>query len=113
MIAEYCRIDEADRLHRNDDRRPPHLAHPPILAASLDLARLLVARHALPAKARVDALHVAIAATNAVKYLLTWNCRHLANATLRGKIADTCREAGYEPPIIATPEELTEVSDDE
>lgn len=76
-----------------------------------DLADLLIARHALPAKARVDAYHVAVAAVNSVNYLLTWNCRHLANAVLREKIAMTCRERGFRPPIICTPLELSEVPD--
>jgi hypothetical protein len=39
-------------------------------------------------------------------YLLTWNCRHIANAELRQKITITCRREGCEPPIICTPEEL-------
>ena len=42
-------------------------------------------------------------------YLLTWNCKHLANAVLRGKIEDVCREQGFEPPVICTPQELMEV----
>ena len=37
----------------------------------------------LPAKAATDALHIAIAAGNGMDYLLTWNCRHIANATLQ------------------------------
>jgi hypothetical protein len=41
-------------------------------------------------------------------YLLTWNCTHIANATLRGKIESVCRSKGYEAPIICTPEELLE-----
>ena len=53
-------------------------------------------------------VHVAIAAVNGMDYLLTWNCRHLANAAIRGKIEDACREAGMQPPIICTPEELME-----
>jgi len=39
-------------------------------------------------------------------YLLTWNCVHIANATMRGKIEAICRAAGCEPPIICTPVEL-------
>jgi len=73
---------------------------------SIDLADQLLIRHALPEKARVDAVHVAVAATNSIEYLMTWNCRHLANATMRSKINDTCRECGFEPPIICTPYEL-------
>jgi predicted nucleic acid-binding protein len=72
------------------------------------LATALVRAGALPQKARVDAVHVAIAATNGIDYLLTWNMRHLANAAIRGKIEEGCRRAGLKPPIICTPEELTE-----
>lgn len=72
---------------------------------------LLLSRHALPAKARVDAYHVAIAAMNSVEYLLTWNCRHLANATMRLRIEETCQERGFPAPIICTPYELMEVRD--
>ena len=44
------------------------------------LGRELVSRSALPAKAEIDAYHVAIAAVNGIEYLLTWNCTHIANA---------------------------------
>ena len=43
---------------------------------------------------------------NGADFLLTWNCRHIANAEMRAKIGAVCREAGYEPPVICTPEEL-------
>ena len=72
------------------------------------LGRELVTRNALPAVAEIDALHVAIAAVNGIEYLLTWNCTHIANAHTRPKIEATCRALGYEPPIICTPQELTE-----
>jgi predicted nucleic acid-binding protein len=72
------------------------------------LATALVRAGTLPEKARIDAVHVAVAATNGVDYLLTWNMRHLANAAIRGKIEEGCRRAGLKPPIICTPEELTE-----
>jgi len=39
-------------------------------------------------------------------YLLTWNCKHLANAMLRDKIEETCILAGVRPPVIATPDQL-------
>lgn len=66
-------------------------------------------RHAgLPPRARVDALHVAVAVVNGLEYLLTWNCKHIANATLRRRMEVVCRGMGFEPPIICTPEELLE-----
>jgi len=76
---------------------------------AVTLAQELITTGAVPEKAAEDALHLAIAVTNGVEYLLTWNCKHLANATMRTKIEDVCRSAGYEPVIICTPEELLEV----
>jgi hypothetical protein len=80
-----------------------------IVPAAAELAEKLVAELRLPTRAHADALHVAIAATNGIDYLLTWNCRHLSNAVLRPRIEFVCREAGYEPPTICTPPELMEV----
>ena len=83
----------------------------PILALTpqaTDLAGELVQRGALPKKATVDAFHIAIAAAHEVEYLLTWNCKHIANAAMRGTIEAICRSAGLTPPVICTPEELPE-----
>lgn len=73
-----------------------------------DLASELLKQGALPKNATVDALHIAIAVVNGMDYLLTWNCAHIANATMRGTIEHICRTKGYEPPVICTPEELME-----
>jgi PIN domain len=73
-----------------------------------DLAKELLQAGALPAKAADDALHIAIAAMNGIPYLLTWNCRHLANATMRPVIEKVCTGNGVKAPIICTPEELME-----
>jgi hypothetical protein len=72
------------------------------------LARQLLGHAAVPHKAKIDALHSSVAAVHGVDYLLTWNCRHIANAVLRPKIEAVCRAMSYEPPIICTPPELTE-----
>ena len=68
----------------------------------------LVRKVPLPGKAEVDALHIAVATVHGVDYLLTWNCSHIANATLRPRIEAICRSLGYEPPAICTPQELLE-----
>lgn len=74
------------------------------------LAGKLIASRAVPPNAAVDAAHIAIAVTNRVHYLVTWNFRHIANATMRSRIERACRKEGYEPPVICTPSELMEVS---
>jgi hypothetical protein len=80
---------------------------------ALALAAQLVASGTIPQEAADDAMHLAIAAVNGMEYLVTWNCRHLANATRRAQIEAAIRAAGYEPPIICTPEELLEGDSDE
>lgn len=83
----------------------------PLLELTMEatgLARDLVRLAALPSKAAADALHIAIAAVNGLDYLLTWNCAHIANATMRSKIEAICRASGFEPPVICTPLELVE-----
>ena len=70
------------------------------------LATALIERGSLPAKASADALHIAIAAVHNVDYLLTWNCKHIANAEMRPVIESVCRNMGFIPPILCTPEEL-------
>jgi predicted nucleic acid-binding protein len=74
-----------------------------------DLAKALVQAGALPAKAFEDALHIAVAAHQKIPYLLTWNLRHMANATMRPLIEMVCVNMGYKAPIICTPEELRRV----
>lgn len=86
------------------------LAGIPVLDPSADVASLaeaLVKGVRLPAKASADAVHIATAAVHGMNYLLTWNCTHIANVTLRPRIEQVCRAAGYEPPLICTPQELT------
>jgi hypothetical protein len=38
--------------------------------------------------------------------LLTWNSTHIANAEIRPKVERACRDNGYEPPVLCTPDEL-------
>ena len=72
------------------------------------LAPLLLKAAGLAQNAETDALHVAVATVHGMHYLLSWNCRHIANANIRRAIERQCRASGYEPPVICTPQELIE-----
>jgi predicted nucleic acid-binding protein len=72
----------------------------------IHLYERLVADKAIPATAAADALHIAVAAVHGITYLLTWNCTHINNAFQKPKIRAAIVRAGYEEPIMATPEEL-------
>ncbi len=73
-----------------------------------NLAKQLIAASAIPATEPRDALHISLAAVNGIEYLVTWNFKHIANATTRDQIEEVCRNAGFEPPTICTPDELSE-----
>ena len=79
-----------------------------ITESSEALARRLLDLHAVPRQAAADAAHIAIAVVNGVDFLVTWNFKHIANAAMRSRIERVCRQAGYEPPVICTPNELME-----
>jgi hypothetical protein len=83
----------------------------PVLAVTPQataLAEQLLESGPLPTKAEVDALHIGAAAVHGMEYLLTWNCKHIANARMRSQIEAICRNMGYEPPVMCTPEEMME-----
>ncbi|MBF0137894.1 MAG: type II toxin-antitoxin system VapC family toxin [Magnetococcus sp. DMHC-1] len=72
------------------------------------LASCLLAAKAVPQQAMDDVYHIAMAAVHGMDFLLTWNCKHIANATMRHRIEQACRTHGFEPPIMTTPEQLLE-----
>jgi hypothetical protein len=81
----------------------------PVLAVNdeiLQLAGDLITEGPIPRKGAGDAAHIAIATVYGCDYLLTWNCRHIANAELHRPIRRVVEEYGYDMPSLCTPEEL-------
>jgi hypothetical protein len=70
------------------------------------LAETIMQSGLLPASASRDAVHIAVTAVHQVHFLLTWNCRHIANATIFRDLQHIIMSAGYDVPVICTPEEL-------
>ena len=70
------------------------------------LARLFVERGLIPKQALEDAFHVAVATAQGMDFLLTWNCRHIANAEIVERLEAACLELGYRMPTLCTPEQL-------
>jgi predicted nucleic acid-binding protein len=81
----------------------------PVLPPDPEIPRIadeIMSRAILPPNAQVDALHIACVAHHRIEYLLTWNCRHIANAKILPRIYDLLHDFGIPIPIICTPEEL-------
>jgi hypothetical protein len=70
------------------------------------LAEGLMKKGAVPEKCPEDALHIALAATNGMEYLLTWNFKHINNAQMKGKVIKVVEDYGYECPVFCSPDEL-------
>lgn len=71
-----------------------------------ELTRALMASGLIPPNAEADAAHIATAAVHKMDFLLTWNCRHIANAAIVEKLRDVCEREGFPAPVICTPHEL-------
>jgi predicted nucleic acid-binding protein len=78
----------------------------PIGPAVSELATEFVRAGILPRNAASDAVHLAVAAVANTDYVLTWNCRHFANAQLLKQLDPVCTRSGYRLPTVCTPEEL-------
>ncbi|MFN6475203.1 type II toxin-antitoxin system VapC family toxin [Nostoc sp. DedQUE07] len=73
---------------------------------AIELAQEFLQQSNLPPKASNDALHISLATVYGLDYLLTWNCKHMANAQIQRKLSQISSELGYELPVICTPYEL-------
>jgi predicted nucleic acid-binding protein len=76
------------------------------LPAAKTLTEQLLAEAIIPPAAAEDAIHLGLAAAHGLDYLLTWNCRHINNPTLRRRIEQACADCGLECPVICSPAEL-------
>ena len=73
-----------------------------------DLAKEILRQNILPPKATLDVFHIAISVVHEIDFLLTLNCKHIANAFIFRRIEKICSEFGYETPIVCTPQEILE-----
>ncbi len=116
LVTSQFVIDEA-RMGDPDAviRRLAMLDGIPVLPVNPDadtVADEIVSRSMMPASARLDALHVAAAALAGVQYLLTQNCKHIANAHELPRIYRLLNELGLSGMLICTPIEFLGGNDD-
>lgn len=106
VIAELQRTPEPKRsevLHLLDP--PPLLESPEDVDAMIEV---YLAQKRMPADAAGDARHLALATYHQCDILVTWNCRHIANANKTSHIQLINGRLGYNTPQLVTPLELLE-----
>ena len=74
--------------------------------AVADIVEAYIEHHLMPADPVGDALHLALASFYKCDFLLTWNCRHLANANKFAHIRRINGILGLFVPSLVTPLEL-------
>ncbi|MEK7794035.1 MAG: type II toxin-antitoxin system VapC family toxin, partial [Candidatus Hydrogenedentota bacterium] len=67
---------------------------------SARVADAILASGLLPPRAARDAVHIGIASTHGIDLLLTWNCRHIANAAIMSELDDIITRCGHNMPIL-------------
>lgn len=70
------------------------------------VADALITEKALPDNSQEDALHIGIAASHGMEYLLTWNFKHINNARKKSHVMHVVQNLGFSCPILCSPEEL-------
>jgi hypothetical protein len=85
----------------------------PLPEAAIGLVQSLLNTGIVPAKAAADAIHIAVASAHHIGYLVTWNFKHIANPFLRDRLRIAVRAAGFELPIMCSPEELLQTNEDD
>jgi hypothetical protein len=73
---------------------------------SVEFAKFLVEEIPFPKNAAIDALHISIACVHRMDFILTWNFKHIANASIRSKLEVLSNSKELKLPVISTPEEL-------
>ena len=108
-------IDEISRRDASMARKRSDLVEGvPLLDVSehvIPLAEEIALKKILPAKAGEDISHIAVSAVHEMDFLLTLNCKHIANAFIYRRVEQICRSFGYEPPLVCTPQEILEKKD--
>ncbi len=117
VVTSQLVIDEAGMGDPDAaSRRLEMLDGIPVLPVNPDADTVvdeIVGRAMMPASARIDALHIATAALASVQYLLTQNCKHIANAHELPRVYRLLDELGLSGMLICTPIEFLGGNDDD
>lgn len=73
---------------------------------AISFTKQILSSGLLPANADRDAAHIALATVHEMDILLSWNCRHIANAAIQARLRRLAEKAGLALPVLCTPDEL-------
>jgi hypothetical protein len=77
-----------------------------ITTAVKEMAALLISKNIIHENGLSDAIHISVATLHAMDFLVTWNCRHIANPHAQNRLRRVASDLGFMLPVICTPEEF-------
>jgi predicted nucleic acid-binding protein len=105
--AVFVELTEGDHPHKQQKLslldEIEFIDHVPVLD---DIVTAYVENKLVPEDAGGDAYHLAIASYYEIEFLLTWNCRHLANPNKFKHLRVINSRLKLHTPILCTPEQL-------
>jgi hypothetical protein len=114
FTSQFVINEVAAGQHAMATKRLQFLHDVPRLDVTLEtdnFARSILKHNLLPAKAAVDAFHIAVATVSQMHFLLTWNCTHINNREIIPHVERIATDMGYHLPVICTPLELMGTSE--
>jgi predicted nucleic acid-binding protein len=110
LVVSLAVIDELERgqFAARDDclglvaTLPAVAIEPPVL----EIVQAYIQHQVMPSDPLGDALHLALASYHRCDFLVTWNCKHIANANKFGHIRRVNALLGLFNPALVTPLEL-------
>ena len=103
-------LEEAEQGDRRAARkRLEFLSAFPVLDVTpevLRLTQLYIQKRIVPLEKPRDAAHLAFASAYHMRFLCTWNFRHIANAFAVDRLRELNEKEGLFTPLVCTPEEL-------
>jgi predicted nucleic acid-binding protein len=110
LVTSVAVLDELNRSdYPNKDKALELVGNLPLVPIEIAVAEIVQAyiqHKVMPNDPVGDALHLAVASYHKCDFLLTWNCRHLANANKFGHIRRVNVMLGLYIPLLVTPLEL-------
>ncbi len=106
VVLDEITSGEADMARR----RMSILAQLPLLDLTDEARKLtkdVLSSGLLPMSADRDAAHIALATVHQMDVLLSWNCRHIANAAIQAGLRKLAERSGFTLPVLCTPDEVT------